>query len=99
MNKEAKKSLTFLKGTFEEMTKPETFEKDGLPPIQRSTVTVITDDGQKAYFEARKKMINLITKVGYNPGDKVNVGFVFMGTEKNGKIYNNLFVNSIKKDV
>ena len=92
------KKLTILKGEFSGMSKPEIFQKEGLEPIQRSTVVITTDDGQTAYLEARKKMIELIKKLGLKTGDSVEVSFVFMGTEKQGKVYNNLFINAIKKD-
>ena len=91
------KKLTILKGNFVGMTKPETFQKEGLSAIQRSTVTVSTDDGQTAYFEARKKMIEAIKQLNLKPGDAITVGYVLMGTEKFGKVYNNLFINSIEK--
>ena len=90
--------LTTFKGNFSGMSKTETFQKAGLQPIQRSTVVVTTEDGQTAYFEARKKMIETIKSLGLKSGDKVEVGFVFMGTEKGDKVFNNLFINSITRD-
>jgi hypothetical protein len=33
--------------------------------------------------------------MGIRPGDQIEIGFVFIGSEKNGRTYNNLFINQI----
>lgn len=91
----AKKNLTFLQGYFEKMSKPETILVEGKSPKKRAVVTITTEDQQMAFFEIRDAVIARIEKLGLRPGDQVEIGFVFIGSEKNGRIYNNLFINQI----
>tara|TARA_R110000868_G_scaffold302011_2_gene562499 strand:- start:483 stop:776 length:294 start_codon:yes stop_codon:yes gene_type:complete len=91
----AKKNLTFLQGYFEKMSKPETIVVQGRDPKKRAVVTIVTEDEQKAFFEIRDAVIARIEKMGIRPGDQVEIGFVFIGSEKNGRVYNNLFINQI----
>lgn len=92
----AMKTLTQFTGQFTSMTKPEFITNtDGKPVKRRSVVRIITEDGQLAFFEVRDVVINRIERLGIQPGDMIKIGFVFIGSEKNGRIYNNLFINHI----
>ncbi len=91
----AKKNLTPFVGYFEKMSKPETIVVEGKEPKKRAIVTITTEDQQKAFFEVRDAVIARIVKLGLRPGDQVEIGFVFIGSEKNGRTYNNLFINQI----
>jgi hypothetical protein len=91
----AKKNLTFLQGYFEKMSKPEAIIVEGRDPKKRAIVTITTEDEQKAFFEVRDAVIARIDKLGLRTGDQVEIGFVFIGSEKNGRVYNNLFINQI----
>ena len=91
----AKKSLTPFVGYFEKMSKPELILVEGKPTRKRAIVTITTEDEQKDFFEVRDAMIARIEKLGVRKGDEVNIGFVFIGSEKHGRIYNNLFINQI----
>ena len=91
----AKKNLTFLQGYFEKMSKPEAVIVEGRGPKKRAVVTITTEDQQKAFFEVRDAVIARIEKLGLRPGDQIEIGFVFIGSEKNGRTYNNLFINQI----
>jgi DNA helicase TIP49 (TBP-interacting protein) len=91
----AKKNLTPFVGYFERMSKPELIVIEGKPTKKRAIVTVTTEDEQKAFFEVRDAMIAKIEKIGLRKGDEITVGFVFIGSEKNGRTYNNLFINQI----
>jgi hypothetical protein len=82
-------------GYFEKMSKPELIIIEGRPTKKRAIVSVITEDEQKAFFEVRDAIIARIEKIGIRKGDEVQVGFVFIGSEKNGRVYNNLFINEI----
>jgi hypothetical protein len=90
-----KKKMTQLTGYFQGMTKPELISVDGKPTKKRSLVTIFTEDEQRAYFEVRDSVIARIEKLGLLKGDEVQVAFVFIGSEKNGRTYNNLFINEI----
>lgn len=91
----AKKNLTFLQGYFEKMSSPEAIIIEGRDPKKRAVVTIVTEDEQKAFFEVRDAVIARIEKLGLRPGDQIEIGFVFIGSEKNGRTYNNLFINQI----
>lgn len=91
----SKKKLTMFIGYFQSMSKPELITIEGRPTKKRAIVAIITEDEQKAFFEVRDAMIARIEKLGIRKGDEVQIGFVFIGSEKNGKIYNNLFINEI----
>ena len=91
----AKKNLTPFTGYFEGMSKPELITIEGKPTKKRAIVTVSTEDEQKAFFEVRDAIIARIEKLGIRKGDEINIGFVFIGSEKQGRTYNNLFINQI----
>ena len=90
-----KKQLTFITGQFESMTPVQLLEIEGRPTKKRSTATISTDDGQKLYLEMRDAIISRVKKLGIQNGDVVTVGIVFIGSEKKGGCYNNLFLNDI----
>ena len=90
-----KKQLYYFTGYFESMSTPETISKEGKPTKKRSVVKVTTEDEQTVYFEVRDAVISRIEKLGLISGDVVEIGFVFIGSEKNGRTYNNIFINQI----
>ena len=90
-----RKLLTPFVGYFEKMSKPEAIIVEGRDPKKRAVVTVTTEDEQKAFFEVRDALISRIEKLGVIRGDVVEIGFVFIGSEKNGRTYNNIFINQI----
>ena len=90
-----KKLLTPFIGYFEKMSTPEIIPVEGKAPKKRAVVTIVTEDEQKAFFEVREAVISRIEKMGIRPGDQIEIGFVFIGSEKNGRTYNNLFINQI----
>lgn len=91
----AKKKLTMFTGYFQSMSKPELIIAEGRPTKKRAIVSITTEDEQKAFFEVRDAIIARIEKLGIRKGDEVLIGFVFIGSEKNGRVYNNLFINVI----
>jgi DNA helicase TIP49 (TBP-interacting protein) len=90
-----KKLLTPFVGYFEKMSTPESIVVEGKAPKKRAVVTIVTEDEQKAFFEVRDAVIKRIDNMGIRPGDQIEIGFVFIGSEKNGRTYNNLFINQI----
>lgn len=89
------KNLTYFTGFFDGMSKPELIVLEGRPTKKRAIVTIVTEDEQTAFFEVRDAIISKVEKLGLRSGDQVTVGFVFIGSAKNGRIYNNLFINKI----
>ena len=91
----AKKSLTYITGYFESMTKPELISVEGKPTKKRAVVSIATEDEQRAFFEVRDSAIAKFEKLGIRQGDQIEVGFVFIGVDKSGRYYNNLFINAV----
>ena len=81
MAENTKKALTYLVGYFEGMTSIETIEHEGRKK-RRSVVTIVTEDGQILFLQIREAMINKIQKLGIVYGDVVEIGFVFLGSQK-----------------
>ena len=94
MAESVKKALTYLVGYFEGMTPIEIIEHEGRKK-RRSLVTIVTEDDQKLFLEIREAMLNKIQKLGIVYGDVVEIGFVFLGSQKGERKFNNLFLNSI----
>ena len=94
MAESVKKALTYLVGYFEGMTPIEIIEHEGRKK-RRSLVTIVTEDDQQLFLEIREAVINRIEKLGINNGDAVEVGFVFLGSKKGERRFNNLFLNFI----
>lgn len=91
-----KKELTWIEGFITHQSEVETINRVGKDPVEKITLTIEREDGQKGYFEARKPVIIQMHKKKINVGDRISFGFVFVGSEKNGKIYNNFFINAIE---
>ena len=71
----------------------ERIERKGKPVFFKKTVTIQTHDGQILFCEIRKmKLLKNIIE-----GDIVDVSISFAGSTKNGKRYNNIFINSLTK--
>lgn len=89
------KELSWLNGFVTNITKPEKVIT-GDKILFKSCITFETEDGQKAFFEIRKKVIETIAQNDIKVGSKVRIGYVFMGNEKGDKVYNNLYINHIE---
>lgn len=89
------KQMTLLSGVLTGMTTPLEVVKENGSKMTRSVLTIETADGQKGFFEARATTIERIGRLKIGIGDDVQIGYVFIGSEKNDKMYNNLFVNFI----
>lgn len=66
------------------------------PDILKRTISVITEDNQKVFMEIRNASIKELQREGVENNSYVNIGFVFEGSEKNGKKYNNIIIKNIK---
>ncbi len=91
-----KKQLTWTDAIVDKISDMEIINRPGKEPVEKKTLTLITEDGQKGFFEAKRYVLSKLTTLEITEGARVSVGFVFVGTEKNGKVYNNLFINEIE---
>jgi hypothetical protein len=69
--------------------------REGKPNLIKRTFTFTSVDGQKHYPEIRNSKVDLLDYV--SEGDMVEILFILQGSEKNGKKYNNILINSIRK--
>jgi len=71
--------------------------RKGIPDLFKRVLTVELLDGQVLYPEVRNQRLKLLDKEKIEEDCLVELGYTFEGSEKNGKRYNNIYVNSIKK--
>lgn len=76
-----------------EIGEEQTFNRTNKKPFSKRMISLETSDGQKLFAELRK--MHLLN--GINEGNIVNVEISFAGSEKNGKKYNNIFINKMKR--
>lgn len=66
------------------------------PDIYKKVITVITPDHQKVFMEIRNTGIKELEREGIEVGSSVEVEYLFEGSEKDDKKYNNVVIKSIK---
>ncbi len=89
--------LKEMTGTVTHISKELNILREGIPNLQKRTLTLEENDGQKSYLEIRGKFLGLIENQRIEVGTRVNINYVFQGSEKNGKKYNNILINNIKR--
>jgi len=86
-----------IRGTLNFIGKFERIERDNNIDIVKKIISIITPDNQKLFLELRYKLTKILKIKEIGVGDPVEIEFIFQGSEKNGKRYNNLYVKTIKK--
>ena len=71
--------------------------RTNIPDLYKRVLVFRTDDGQEMYPEVRNQRLKMLDREQIYEGCRVKLGFTFEGSQKNGKRYNNIYVNSIKK--
>ena len=67
------------------------------PDLYKKVVTIITADQQKLYVDLINIRLKALESENIQQGDIVEVEYSFKVSERDGKKYNNIFCNSIKK--
>ena len=62
--------------------------------LYKRVITIVTPDKQKLFPEVRNNKLKLLE--GVEVGDYATLKYSFEGSEKNGKIYNNIFAFDLK---
>ncbi len=86
-----------LKGTVHVVGELVHIERQGIPDLHKKVLTVETPDGQVLFPEVRNGKLRMLEIEGITQGSTVEIEYLFQGSEKNGKRYNNIYVFSIKK--
>ena len=96
MNNHTEKSYFNLKGTVHVVGELVHIKREGIPDLYKRVLTMETPDGQILYPELRNGKLKMIEAEGIKQGSTVEIQYLFQGSEKNGKRYNNIYIYSIK---
>ena len=86
-----------LTGKVTEIGQLEQIRRTSKPDIFKQILTIETSDGQKLFPEIRNNGIKILDREGIIEGVYVEIQYLFQGSEKSGKKYNNILINSIKR--
>ena len=95
-NQHTEKSYFNLKGTVHLIGDLIHIERNGIPDLKKKVLTVETPDGQILYPEIRNGKLKMLESENIKQGSTVEIEYLFQGSEKNGKRYNNIYIYSIK---
>tara|TARA_R110000803_G_scaffold52425_1_gene107942 strand:+ start:1830 stop:2129 length:300 start_codon:yes stop_codon:yes gene_type:complete len=90
------KSYFNLKGTVHAVGELVHIKRDDIPDLYKKVLTVETPDGQVLYPELRNGKLKMLEAENITQGSTVEIQFLFQGSEKNNKRYNNIYIYSIK---
>jgi hypothetical protein len=90
-----KKEYLKIKGVITEIGELVHIQREGIPDLYKKVLTLETIDEQVLYPEVRNAKLKLLENVYEN--STVEIEFSFEGSEKNGKRYNNIYINNITK--
>lgn len=89
------KDFSTIKGVITEIGDLVHIQREGIPDLYKKVLTLETIDGQILYPEVRNGKLKMLDNVYEN--STVEIEYSFEGSEKNGKRYNNIYVNNITK--
>lgn len=90
-----KKEYLKIKGVITEIGELVHIQREGIPDLYKKVLTIETIDEQILYPEVRNAKLKLLENMYEN--STVEIEFSFEGSEKNGKRYNNIYINNITK--
>lgn len=90
-----KKEYLKIKGVITEIGELVHIQREGIPDLYKKVLTIETIDEQVLYPEVRNAKLKLLDNMYEN--STVEIEFSFEGSEKNGKRYNNIYINNITK--
>lgn len=92
-----KKEIFILRGTITFIGPILHIPRENVPDIYKRVLTIELSDGQILFPELRNQRVRLLDQEQLKAGNFVELGYTFEGSQKNGKRYNNIYINSIKK--
>ena len=96
MNNHVEKNYFDLKGTVHVIGELVHIKREGIPDLYKKVLTVETPDGQVLFPELRNGKLKMLETEKITQGSTVEIKYLFQGSEKNGKRYNNIYIFSIK---
>ena len=85
-----------LQGTVTEIGDMVQIRRTTKPDIYKKILAVETMDNQKVYMEIRNTGIKELEREGMDEGSLVEIEYLFEGSEKDGKKYNNVVIKNIR---
>jgi len=92
-----RKDYLKIKGVVTEVGELVHINRTGIPDRYKRVLTIETIEEQGLYPELRNSKLKLLEELEIVEGSVVEIEFSFEGSEKNGKRYNNVYINDIKK--
>jgi len=90
-----RKEYLKIKGVITEIGDLVHIQRTGIPDLYKRVLTIETIDEQVLYPEVRNAKLKLLDNLYEN--STVEIEFSFEGSEKNGKRYNNIYINNITR--
>ena len=94
--RDTEKSYHTLKGTVHLVGELVHIKREGIPDLYKRVLTVETPDGQILFPELRNGRLRALESENIAQGSTVEIQYLFQGSEKNGKRYNNIYIHNIK---
>lgn len=91
------KDVFYLTGEVRFIGELERIKRQGIPDIHKRVLTVETIDGQILFPEVRNRRLSLLDDNNIQEGSEIELQYIFQGSEKNGKRYNNIYISDIKR--
>lgn len=95
-NNHVEKNYLDIKGTVHAIGELVHIKREGIPDLYKKVLTVETPDGQVLFPELRNGKLKMLETENISEGSTVAIQYLFQGSEKNGKRYNNIYIFSIK---
>ena len=86
-----------LTGTVLEISDMVQIRRTTKPDIFKKMVTIKLEDNQKVFCEIRNACLKELDREGIEFGVFVEINYIFEGSEKDNKRYNNIIIKSIKR--
>ena len=91
------KSYFKLKATVQLVGELIHIERENKFDLFKKVLTLETPDGQVLFPEIWNNKLKVLERENIGVGCAVEIEYCFQGSEKNGKIYNNIFIHKITK--
>lgn len=86
-----------LRGVVENIGELIHMKKREKADLYKKVLTVTTSDNQKLYVDVINQRLKILDSENIQEGTIVDIEYSFKGSERDGKKYNNIFCNSIKR--
>lgn len=86
-----------LRGVVKEISDIIHIRRNNAPDMYKKVVTIVTQDGQKLFVDLINSRLNILEREEIVEGSVVDVEYLFKGSQKGDRKYNNIFCRDLKK--